>query len=110
MYARITQFNAKPGEGANLSQAMRERGLPMLKQQPGLIDTLALSSDTDPNQFVGVTIWKSKEDAERFLAGAAQQMLQSVRPLLQSEPNIRGFDVQASTMHDVGMGRAASSR
>lgn len=110
MYARITQFTAKPGEGPNLGKEMRERGLPILKQQPGFIDVLALSSDTDPNQLVGVTIWKSKEDAERFLAGPAQQMIQSVRPLLQSEPNIRGFDVQESTMHDVGMGRAAASR
>jgi heme-degrading monooxygenase HmoA len=62
MFARLAQITAKPGQASNVSQAARDRLIPMLKQQPGFIDTLGLNSDTDPNQFVGITLWNSKED------------------------------------------------
>jgi hypothetical protein len=76
----------------------------------GFIDTLGLNSDTDPNQFVGITLWKSKEDAEKALASQqGQQFLQSLKPLLQGEPIFRTFNVETSTMHNLGITRAATS-
>ena len=109
MFARIVQITAKSGEGPNLSQHVRDRTINVLKQQPGFIDMVVLKSDTDPNQFVGVSLWKSKEEAEKFLASQQwQQLLQEFRPLVQSEPIIRTFNVDASTMHNVGITRAAN--
>jgi heme-degrading monooxygenase HmoA len=69
MYARMIQLTAKSGQGKELTKVMKERTLPILKQQPGFIDALALNSDTEPNQFVGITVWKSKEDADKYLGG-----------------------------------------
>jgi len=110
MFARIAEVTAKPGQASNVSQAARERLIPMLKQQPGFIDTLGLNSDTDPNQLVGITLWKSKEDAEKALASEqAQQFLQSIRPLLQGELVFRTFNVETSTMHNIGITRAAGT-
>jgi heme-degrading monooxygenase HmoA len=110
MFARLTQFTAKPGQASNVKQAARDSLIPMLKQQPGFIDTLGLNSDTDPNQFVRITLWKSKEDAEKALASQQeQQNLQSLKPLLQGEPVFRTFDVETSTMHNIGITRAATS-
>lgn len=109
MYARLSQLAAKPGQASNLSQAARDRLLPILKQQPGFVDTLGLNSDTDPNQLVGITLWKSKEDAEKALASQqAQEFLQSIRPLLQGELVFRTFNVETSTMHNLGITRAAA--
>jgi quinol monooxygenase YgiN len=108
MFARIVQITAKPGQGPNLSQHTRDRTINVLKQQPGFIDMLVVKSDTDPNQFVGISLWKSKEEAEKFLASQQwQQLLQEFRPLVQGEPIIRTFNVDASTMHNVGITRAA---
>ena len=110
MFARLVQITAKPGQAANVSQAARDRLIPMLKQQPGFIDTLGLNSDTDPNQFVGITLWKSKEDAEKAMASQqGQQFLQSIRPLIDGELVFRTFNVEASTMHNLGITRAAST-
>jgi quinol monooxygenase YgiN len=109
MYARMIQFTAKPGQEKDLSKVMQERGLPTLKQQPGFIEALGLSSDTESNQFVGITIWNSKEDADKSLASQGQQLLQSIRPLLAGEPSIRTFNVEVATMHSVGVARAATS-
>ena len=109
MYARMIQLTAKSGQGKDLSKVMQERALPILKQQPGFVDALALNSDTEPNQFVGISIWKSKEDADKYLGGQARQVLESIKPLLVGEPTFRTFNVEASIALSVGVGRAASS-
>jgi quinol monooxygenase YgiN len=110
MFARVAEVTAKPGQASNVSQATRERLIPMLKQQPGFIDTLGLNSDTDSNHFVGITLWKSKEEAEKALASPqGQQFLQFIKPLLQSEPVFRTFNVETSTMHNLGITRSATS-
>ena len=67
MFARMVQITAKSGQGPNLSQHTRDRTINVLKQQPSFIDMLVVKSDTDPNQFVGISLWKSKEEAEKFL-------------------------------------------
>jgi quinol monooxygenase YgiN len=110
MFARLAQITAKPGQASNVSQAARDRLIPTLKQQPGFIDTLGLNSDTDPNQLVGITLWNSKEDAEKSLASQqGQQFLQSIRPLIQGEPVFRTFNVETSTVHNLGITKAATS-
>ena len=110
MFARIVQITAKSGEGPNLSQHVRDRTINVLKQHPGFIDMVVLKSDSDPNQFVGISLWKSKEEAEKFLASQQwRQLLQEFRPLVQGDLIIRTFSVDASTMHNVGIARAATS-
>ena len=89
---------------------MVEQSLPLLKQQQGFVDALILSSDTDRDQFVSVTIWKSREDAERYVNSQARQELEAIRALVQHEPTFRTFNLEASTIHGVGIGRAAASR
>jgi len=110
MFARMIQLTAKAGQNKDLTRAMVERSLPALRQQPGFVDALGLNSDSDPNQFVGITIWKSKEDAEKYMNSAlAQEILGSLKPLLQGEPSFRTFNVEASASLNVGLSRAASS-
>ena len=104
MFARMVQITAKSGQGTNLSQHTRDRTINVLKQQPGFIDMVVLKSDTDPNQFAGISVWKSKEEAEKFLASQQwQQLLLEFRPMVQGDPTIRTFNVDASTMHNVGI-------
>lgn len=110
MHARMIQVTTKPGHIKDCIKAMVEQGLPLLKQQPGFVDAVALTSDTEHDQFVGVTFWKSREDAEKYVNGQARRELDSIRLMLQHEPTFRTFNLEASTMHSIAIGRAASSR
>jgi quinol monooxygenase YgiN len=110
MYARLIQATAKQGQLKDCVSAFVDRGIPVLKQQQGFVDAYALSSDTERDRFVGVSIWKSKEDAERYVNGPGRQLMESVKPLLQQEPAIGTFNLEASTTHNIGLARAASSR
>src|SRR3981081_4591673 len=97
----MIQLTAKAGHLKDCIKAMVEQGLPLLKQQPGFVDAVALTSDTQRDQFVGLTIWKSREDAEKYVNGQARQVLESIRPILQPEPNFRRFHLDASTATNV---------
>ena len=80
MYARMIQATTKQGRLKEFVSTMTERALSLLKQQPGFVDAIALSSDTDRDQFVGVSLWKSKVDAEKHMNGQGKQMLESSSP------------------------------
>ena len=110
MHARMIQVTAKPGQLRDCLSALVDRGLPLLKQQQGFVDALGLTSETERDKFVGITIWKSKEDAEKYLNGQGRQIVESIRPLLQQEPVFDTFNVEASTTHNIGIARAVSSR
>ena len=102
MFARMVQITAKSGQGPNLSEHTRDRTINVLKQQASFIDMVVLKSDTDPNQFVSISLCKSKEEAEKFLASQQwQQVIQKFQPLVQGDPIIRTFNVDASTMQNV---------
>ncbi len=109
MHARMIQATTKPGQLKEVVKTLVERSLPILKQQPGFVDSVALTSDTDRDLFVGISIWKNKEDADRYTNGQARQILDSIKPLLQHEPIFNTFNLEASTIHNVGIGRAAVS-
>ena len=98
MYARMIQLTAKPGRGKELVDTMVQRPLSVLEQQPGFVEGIALIPETEPDQFIGLSIWKSKADADRFAEGPGQQQLESYKPLLQGEPTFRSFQLAASTV------------
>jgi quinol monooxygenase YgiN len=64
MYARMILLTTKPGQASEISRAMQEGTLPILRQQAGFVDAIALVSDNEKERFV----WKSKEDADRYMA------------------------------------------
>jgi quinol monooxygenase YgiN len=106
MYARMIQLTAKQGRGKELTKTMSERSLQVLKQQQGFVDAISLVPETDQDQFVGISIWNSKADADKFAQGQSQQLLESYKPLLQGEPIIRSFQVESATTREAS--RAAA--
>lgn len=109
MIARIIQVTTKPGHLQEFVNTMAERNFPILMQQPGFVDALLFASDTKRDQLIGIAIWKSKEDAEKYATHQGRQVLEAMRPLLQEMPTIRTFDLAASTAYNIDIGRAVSS-
>ena len=107
MFARMIQLTAKPGRGKDLHKTMLERSLSVLKEQPGFVDGIALVPETEQDQFVGISIWKSKSDADKFMQGQGAELMEIYKPILQTEPTLRSFNVENSTFHQASS-RAAS--
>ena len=107
MFASMILLEAKQGRGKELTKLMLERSLPVLKQQPGFVEAIALTPETEQDQVVGISIWNSKADADRFTQGQSQQLLEFYKPVLQAEPRFRSFHVERTTT-EVASARAAS--
>ena len=107
MYTRIVEITSKSGKARELCNAIEEKALPILKKQTGFVDETVLVSDAEPNQVLGLSLWNSKEDAERYHREQYPQVHDTLKHLLEGEPIIRTFDVQSSTTDWITARKAA---
>jgi heme-degrading monooxygenase HmoA len=66
MFARVVEIATKPGKSQDVANTIAEKILPFLRQQPGFLDETVLTSDMESNRVLGISFWKTKEDAERY--------------------------------------------
>ena len=66
MYTRVVELATKPGKARELSEAINEEVLSILKKQTGFVDETVLVSDTESDHVLALSFWNSKEDAARY--------------------------------------------
>ena len=107
MFTRVVELTSKSGKAKELSNIINEKVVPILKKQTGFVDETVLVSDTDSTRILGLSFWNSKEDAERYHREQFSKIQEMLKPMLETEPVIRTFDVHASTTHRIVSGKAA---
>jgi len=107
MYTRIVEITSKSGKSRELCDTIEEKVVPILKKQAGFVDETVLVSDADPNQVLGLSFWNSKEDAERYHEEQYPKVHEMLKHLIETEPEIRTFDVQSSTTRQITAKKAA---
>ncbi len=107
MFTRVVEITCKSGKAKELSNTINEKVLPILKKQTGFVDEAVLVSDTESTRILGLSFWNSKEDAERYHREQYPKIQELLKPLLETEPVIRTFDVHSSTTHRISPGKAA---
>jgi len=108
MFARLIEINARSGKASELVRTINEKILPVLKKQNGFVDETILTSDTEPNRIIGLGLWNSQEDAERYQREQYPKINAILAPLLENAPVIRTFKVLTSTTHRIAAGRTAA--
>jgi heme-degrading monooxygenase HmoA len=107
MYTRIVEITSKSGKSRELCNTIEEKIVPILKKQAGFVDETVLVSDVDSNEVLGLSFWNSKEDAERYHQEQYPKVHEMLNHLIETEPEIRTFDVQASTARQITAKKAA---
>jgi heme-degrading monooxygenase HmoA len=107
MYTRIVEITSKSGKSRELCNTIEEKVVPILKKQTGFVDETLLVSDVDSNEVLGLSFWNSKEDAERYNQEQYPKVHEMLKQLIETEPEIRTFDVQASTTRQITARKAA---
>jgi heme-degrading monooxygenase HmoA len=107
MYTRIVEITSKSGKSRELCNTIEEKIVPILKKQTGFVDETLLVSDVDSNEVLGLSFWNSKEDAERYNQEQYPKVHEMLKQLIETEPEIRTFDVQASTTRQITARKAA---
>lgn len=107
MYTRIVEITSKSGKARELCNTIDDKVLPILKKQAGFVDEAVLVSDAEPNRIVGLSFWRSREDAERYHQQEFPKIREVLQHLSETEPVIRTFDVAMSTSHKIAASKAA---
>ena len=107
MFTRTVEVTTKSGKAKELSNAINEKVLPILKKQSGFVDETLLVSDTEPNRVLAISFWNTKEDAERYHREQYPAIHEMIRPLLDADPVVRTFNVDSSTTHKIAASKAA---
>jgi len=106
MFARIVEINAKTGKGKELSRTLSIQAIDILREQSGFVDLVTLQSDDNQDRVIGISFWKSKEDATRYHTQAYQRIMDVVSSVTEGTPQVRNFEIISSTAHKV-IARAA---
>ena len=107
MFTRIVEISTKPGKSNEVANAIDEKVLPFLRQQPGFLDETVLTSETESNRVIGISFWKTKEDAERYSRDQFPKVNEILTDLIETTPMVRTFHVHTSTPHKTAAGKGA---
>jgi hypothetical protein len=98
MYSRHVTFNLKPITREELSQLFDREILPLLQKQNGFGDEMTFI-DQDGKQGLAISLWESKESADTYVRETYPQVLKSLSRVIEGTPQVRGYDVAASTFY-----------
>jgi heme-degrading monooxygenase HmoA len=107
MHTRLLEIRVKSGKSSEIARNFNEKVLPLLKSQNGFVDAIVLRSDTDANQAVALSFWKTKDDADRYQREHYETISRTMEALLDGKPTLRTFEVAASTLHTIAATKAA---
>ena len=66
MFSRVVAVRTKPEKARQFAKTIQDKVLPILEEQPGFVDEIILVSDTQPDEILALSFWKSQQDAERY--------------------------------------------
>jgi heme-degrading monooxygenase HmoA len=98
MYARHVSFNLKAIKREELTQMFEKDILPLLQKQNGFTDEITFVSP-DGRQVVAISLWESKENADRYSRETYPEVLKSLARVVEGTPEVRGYEVAVSTIY-----------
>jgi heme-degrading monooxygenase HmoA len=107
MFTRVVEVTCRPGKSKEFSSAFNEKTMPILQNQSGFVDEILLVSNSEPDRVLALSFWKTKDDAEKYQRQQYKNIVESMRPLLQTDPTIRTFEAHTFSGHKNVISQAA---
>jgi heme-degrading monooxygenase HmoA len=107
MFTRAVEMTSKSGKAKELANLINEKAVPILKKQRGFVDEIVLVSHAEADRVLALSFWNRQEDAEKYQREQYQKIHDTLRHLLETEPNVRTFDVHSSIGHKIAGEKAA---
>ena len=101
MYVLLIESRVKPGKKEEFVEGWSSKVLPLLRQQSGFVDELMLCDQEKQQNFVGLSFWKTREDAEHYRRRVFRKTKDLIGDLC-SNPWVRGFEVEAAEIFNIG--------
>jgi len=96
----------KQDTGAEFTQTIEKRILPILRKQKGFRDVLAFVAPGG-TEAIGISFWDQKEQAETYNGSAYSEVLKELAKVVDGTPRVQTFEVSNSTAHQIAARPAA---
>jgi hypothetical protein len=94
MFARVVEFSPTSDAAAQFVQLIQEKALPIVKAQAGCIGAFVQPQQNAGQVVLGLSVWKTKADAERYRLGCYPDIEEMLRPFLKCGPKLHSFEVR----------------
>ena len=105
MLARIISCTVQPARVNEFRNLLNNKLLPVVQSQAGFLENIE-ALDPNTGQFSCTTLWKSREDVERYDNDVFPEIVSKMSPMLQGNPVVQTLPVENSSTHHV---RAAAA-
>jgi hypothetical protein len=106
MFTRIVECEIKKDKLADLRHTLNNTVLPAIQKQPGFVDVIE-ACDPGTGQFQCMTLWKSRDDADRYGRELFPEHAQKLQSLINGEATVKTLAVETSSVHRIAAGKAA---
>lgn len=93
MFARLLEMKTKKGQARSFCDTIEQKAFPVVKKYRGFLDGYCLISDENPDTVLAMSLWESKEAAEKFRVEGYPTVAEIYQPFLEGGIHVRGFDV-----------------
>src|SRR5213592_112694 len=74
MFTRAVELTSKSGKSRDLSNAINEQVVPILKKQAGFVDEIVLVSDAERDRVLALSFWKTRVPSPQRLPSRFRQV------------------------------------
>ncbi len=106
MFTRVVQAQIKRDKIHDLRNTLANTVLPQVRQQPGFVDVIE-ACDPNTGKFVCMSLWTTKEDADRYGATVFPKQAELLTPYAETQPTVETLPVETSSIHNIANGKAA---
>jgi len=100
MFVRLTYLNFLPGKLEEAKRIYNNDLVPIVKQQKGNLDCKMLEPTDTSDDYISMTVWDSKEDADAYHAsGVYKQLVDRVRHTYSKDPVLKVYSTQSIMEH-----------
>lgn len=108
MISRIVNCTVPPEKVNEFTTRLSTTHVPRIKNQPGFVDIIE-SVDPNTGNFVCMTLWRTRQDVDRYEKSLFQEIAQDLTPFLKDEPQVQTLNVENSTPHHIERGKAQAA-
>ena len=97
MWVRLTHIPCNPDNAAELKRIYGQDIVPVVMQQPGLVEIFLMEPTTPDEPFVSCTLWQDKASADLYeSSGVYKSMVDKARHLFSGPPTLTSYQAEVS--------------
>lgn len=99
MYARLTFIEIDPKDSKEVSSMYNTEIVPAVREFKGVKDVMLLEPTDSNGQFISITTWKSKADADEYEnSGTYRRLVDKFKEKFISKPVLKTYNAQESNV------------